>query len=252
VPPSSPSPPPQPRRRWIARLAWALLAAAVLSSAYALRTGRISIPERWNPWAPLDVAAKPNLLTGLKLHRTRADPARCMAALAETGLEHEAVPDRVTSPGCGFENAVRVRRGRSLALGSPVVLSCGAALSFAMWERHALQPAAARHLGAPLVSLEHLGSYACRNANTGEGGAQGGRRSRHASADALDIAGFTQSDRRRITVRRDWGGGDAEALFLRDAHTGACRFFDGVLGPGYNALHADHFHLEVGGWGVCR
>jgi hypothetical protein len=229
-----------------------LLAAAVLSSAYALRTGWVSIPERWNPWASLDVAAEPNLLTNLKLRRARAYPARCMAALAETGLEHEAVPDRVIAPGCGFENAVRVRRGRSLALGSPVVLSCRAALSFAMWERHALQPAAARHLGAPLVSLEHLGSYACRNANTGEGGTQGGRRSRHASADALDIAGFVQSGRRRITVRRDWGGNDAEALFLRDAHAGACRFFDGVLGPGYNALHADHFHLEVGGWNVCR
>ena len=61
-----------------------------------------------------------------------------------------------------------------------------------------------------------------------------------------------REDRRRITVRRDWEDGDAEALFLRDAHTGACRFFDGVLGPDYNAVHADHFHLEVGGWGLCR
>ena len=42
-------------------------------------------------------------------------------------------------------------------------------------------------------------------------------------------------------VRGNWDGADSEALFLRDAHAGACRFFDGVLGPGYNALHADHF-----------
>ncbi len=224
----------------------------MLSFSYALQSGMVSIPERWNPWAALDVAAEPNLLTGLKLRRARADPAQCMAALAESGLEHDAVPDRVTDAGCGFEDAVRVRRGRSLALGSPVVLSCPAALSFVMWERHALQPAAVRHLGAPLVSLEHLGSYACRNVNTGEGGPQGGRRSRHATADAFDVAGFTQRDRRRITVRRDWAGDDAQALFLRDAHAGACRFFDGVLGPGYNAVHADHFHLEIGGWGACR
>ncbi|MBT2325165.1 extensin family protein [Variovorax paradoxus] len=252
MPTSSPAPSQQRRRRWIGRLAWALLAAAVLSSAYALWSGLVSIPERWNPWAPLDAAAPPNLLTGFKLRRARTDPVRCMAALARAGLPHEAVPDRVTGAGCGFENAVRVRRGHSLALGSPLVLSCGAALSFAMWERHALQPAAERHLGAPLVSLDHLGSYACRNVNTGEGTPPGSRRSRHATADAFDISGFTPSGGLRITVRRRWGGDDAEALFLRDAHTGACRFFDGVLGPDYNAVHADHFHLEVGGWGICR
>lgn len=102
--------------------------------------------------------------------------------------------------------------------------------------------------------LEHLGSYACRNVNTGEGASiAGGRRSRPATADAIDIADFTTADRRRISVRRDWpGAAQAEALFLRDAHAGACRFFNGVLGPDYNAVHADHFHLEVGGWGLCR
>ncbi|MEJ7688526.1 MAG: extensin family protein, partial [Variovorax sp.] len=190
--------------------------------------------------------------------QARSEPQRCLAALALGGLAYEQVPDRTTGEGCGFDNAVRLRRGSGLLLASPVVLSCGAALSFAMWERHALQPAAVRHLGAPLVSVQHLGSYACRNVNTGEGGATGGRRSRRATADAFDVAGFTRSDRRRIDVLRDWRGkdagdeADAEALFLREAHAGACRFFDGVLGPDYNAVHADHLHLEVGGWRTCR
>ena len=42
------------------------------------------------------------------------------------------------------------------------------------------------------------------------------------------------------------------ALLLRDAPRGACRFFDGVLGPDYNAVHRDHFHLETGGYTMCR
>ncbi len=42
------------------------------------------------------------------------------------------------------------------------------------------------------------------------------------------------------------------SLLLRDARRGACRFFDGVLGPDYNAAHRDHFHLETGGFGMCR
>ncbi|WP_218668869.1 extensin family protein [Variovorax sp. KK3] len=248
-PPSSPS----RIRRIVTLLAWAAFLAAPLALAWALHAGAITIPERYNPWTPLDVAAEPGPLTSFKLGRARAEPALCMAALAASGLQYDPVADRETGTGCGFKDAVRLQGGRSLALSSPTVLSCRAALSFAMWERHALQPAATQRLGVPVARLEHLGSYACRDVNTGERAAQGsGRRSRHATADALDIAAFVREDRRRIVVRRDWTGDGAEALFLRDAHAGACRFFDGVLGPDYNAVHADHFHLEAGGWRMCR
>jgi hypothetical protein len=76
--------------------------------------------------------------------------------------------------------------------------------------------------------------------------------SRHATADALDVAGFVLSNGRRIAVKRDWRSEDADGLFLRDVHAGACRLFDGVLGPDYNEAHRDHFHLERGGYRVCR
>ncbi|VTU28354.1 hypothetical protein H6CHR_02971 [Variovorax sp. PBL-H6] len=230
-------------------LAFLTALAALLA---ALHFGALEIPDRFDPRAALDVASEPNLLTGLKLRRARADPARCFAALEQSGLQYEPVADRSTGQGCGLTNALRLRGGRSVALSSPALLSCRAALSFAMWERHALQPAASQRLGGPIATVEHLGSYACRNINTGEGSTRDGRRSRHATADAIDVAGYVREDRTRITVLRDWGGDDAEALFLRDAHAGACRFFEGVLGPDYNELHADHFHLEVGGWGFCR
>ena len=58
--------------------------------------------------------------------------------------------------------------------------------------------------------------------------------------------------RRRIRVQRDWGTSDAGGLFLREVRDGACRVFDGVLGPEYNEAHRDHFHLDRGGWRVCR
>lgn len=230
----------------------ALLIALAALLAAALHIGTLHIPDRFDPRAPLDVAAEPNLLTPLKLRRARSEPARCFAALGRSGLQYEPVGDRSTGPGCGLTDAVRLRGGRSVSLSSPTLLSCRAALTFAMWERHALQPAASQRLGGPITTVEHLGSYACRDINTGEGSTRDGRRSRHSTADAIDIAGFVREDRTRITVRRDWGGNDAQALFLRDVHAGACRFFEGVLGPDYNAVHADHFHLEVGGWGFCR
>jgi len=233
------------------------LCAALAAGVWAVASGRVEIPERFNPWAPLDVAAEPDWLTGYKLARARRDPARCLAALANTGMQYDPLPDRVTGPGCGFENAVRLR-GAGVRLGTAPSLSCPMALSFFMWERHALQPAARRHFGQPVVAIDHLGSYACRNINRGEGAVPGASRSRHATADALDVAGLTLANGRRISVQRDWepagsnAAADPDALLLRDAHQGGCRFFDGVLGPAYNAAHRDHLHFETGGFSMCR
>lgn len=241
------------RARWLGA---GLCAAAIAAFAGAVANGTIEIPERFNPWAPLDAAAAPGWLTGFKLARAKRDPARCLAALERTGMPYDRVPDRVTGPGCGFENAVRLRdAGVRLVDGAPS-LSCPMALSFFMWERHALQPAARRHFGQPVRAIEHLGSYACRNINRGEGAVPGAARSRHATADALDVAALTLADGRRLSVRRDWSpdpdAPEPAARLLRDAHQGGCRFFDGVLGPAYNAAHRDHLHLETGGYSVCR
>jgi hypothetical protein len=254
---TAPSPARRPRwGRWIFALLWGAAAAG----GYAVYVGLLTVPERFNPWAPLDVAATPNFLTAAKLSRARSDPQRCLAALAQTGMRYSPLPDRVTGPGCGFENAVLLREA-GVKLGAPVSLSCPMALSFAMWERHALQPAAGLHTGQRVTAITHLGSYACRNVNRGEGAAPNappGNRSRHATADALDIAGFTLASGKAISVLRQWPAADAaatsgaEALFLKEAHRGACRYFKGVLGPDYNAAHKDHFHLETGGYRMCR
>lgn len=76
--------------------------------------------------------------------------------------------------------------------------------------------------------------------------------STHATADAIDITGFGLADGREISLIDDWDGDDAKAAFLRAARESACRWFVTVLSPDYNALHADHFHLQSKGWGACR
>lgn len=258
--PPDPGPAPLPPRRRHG-LALALIGCAVIAAGtHALYSGHIVIPERFNPWAPLDVAAPPNFLTGYKLSRTRNDPALCLGALARTGMHYDLLPDRVTGAGCGFNNAVRLRTA-GVRFGAPLALSCPMALSFHMWQVHALQPAAQQHFGQRVAAVEHMGSYACRNINTGKSSLKTAwitSRSRHATADALDIAGFTLANGRRISVLRDWHRSEdarpasPEALLLADAHQGACRFFKGTLGPEYNAVHRDHFHVETGGYRMCR
>lgn len=243
-----------PRRRPLGGLLFLLLLAF---AGWALWSGALRIPDAWNPWAPLRFDDPPNALTRFKFARASADPAACRELLAQSPLAAAPIEDRSTGEGCGFDNAVRISR-TSVAVGDPFALSCRAALSLAMWERHALQQAAERHLGGPVARIEHFGSYSCRNLY----GREGGRRSQHATADAFDIGGFVLEDGRRIRVLGDWDAAPveddaqsepaSEAAFLREVRDGACSWFDAVLGPDYNAAHADHFHFDRGRARICR
>lgn len=205
-------------------------------------------PDRYNPFAPLDITAPPSLLTEWKLRRLKGDPQACFAALGTAGLDYQLVPDRETGEGCGFENVVRLRRS-SVAWGAAgLPMTCPLVAALAVWERHDVQPAAERLLGSRVARVTHFGTYACRNVNH----AASGRRSQHATANAVDIAGFVLEDGREISVLKDWGGGGTRARFLKAVHGSACGRFASALGPDYNAAHANHFHLDMGSFGICR
>jgi hypothetical protein len=227
-----------------------LLVAFALAVAWATAVAwsrRPTIPDRWNPWKPLHVADAPNLLTRFKLARLADDAALCRAALAESDFRYVPLPDRVTGPGCGFADAVRID-ATSARVDPPFALSCRAAVSLALWEHHGLQPLAQAHFGRRVVRIEHFGSYACRNVYDRETGP----RSRHATADALDVAGFVLEGGRRVRVLGGWDADGETGRFLHDLRDAACRYFDAVLGPDYNAAHRDHLHLDRGPYRACR
>jgi hypothetical protein len=221
-----------------------LLAATVLG----LQQRVLPVADRWNPFAAYVLDEVPNVLTAFKLRRAMRDAQRCQAVLETAGFTYSRLPDRVTGEGCGFQNAVLLTRS-GVAIGPATSLSCPAAVALAAWERYGLQPVAKAAFGQRVVRLEHFGSYACRDVS-----GRAGRRSGHATADALDVAGFILEDGRRIRVVQlpAEGAQTPEARFLDAARDAACESFGTVLGPAYNAAHHDHFHLEAGGWGACR
>jgi len=223
-----------------------LLLAGLLMLAYGVHSGRIVVPDEWNPWAPLKIEQPLHWLTRIKLDRLSRDDALCSSVLGQAQMRHQAVPDRDTGRGCGFRNAVRIVR-TSFSV-EPFVLSCRSAVALALWELHIVRPAAQAHFFRPVVRIEHFGSYACRNVY----GRDEAPLSRHATADALDVAAFVIEGGRRISVERDWPSESSSGQFLRDVHQGACRVFDAVLGPNYNAEHRNHFHMDRGGYRVCR
>jgi hypothetical protein len=178
----------------------------------------------------------------------------CRAVLARSGIAFSAL-EPVGEGECRRADRVQLApdaaRGLTFRPDAPDA-TCAVDAGLVLWLRDGVQPAAERAFGTRVVAVEHYGTHSCRRMY----GRAEGAWSEHATGNAIDIAGFVLADGRRVDVRRDWPGNDAEAQFLRAAHEAACDAFGTVLGPEYNAAHADHFHLDQAGgrvgWGVCR
>lgn len=205
------------------------------------------LPAHYHPLAALDVRHPTTFVTKFKVRRLRDDPQACLAALETAQVDFELIPDRETGDGCGFHNAVHLRKS-IISYGGNITLSCPALVALTLWERHHLMPLANEIFQQPVVRVNHYGTYACRNVNN----AQSGRRSQHATANAIDVAGFVLEDGQQITVKQDWDSSDKKGQFLTALRDGGCKYFSTVLGPDYNQLHADHFHFDMGGGFICR
>lgn len=197
---------------------------------------------------PLIVSDPVTNLTAWKLRRALFDDASCLAAL-DTGAQVEQKPALTVSAQCGIDPQVTLS-GAAGAQIAPVNTRCQTALRLSMWAEHGLQPAAREIFGQDIARIEHFSSYACRAMRTASGETE--QMSSHATADAIDISGFVLADGTQLNLLRDWDGEIAKATFLRRANSSACTWFRLTLGPKYNRLHADHFHLQHNGFNYCR
>ncbi|MDB5472680.1 MAG: Extensin family protein [Caulobacter sp.] len=237
-------PPISPSQRALAAMSATvleLILAALLAFAWINRT---AAPQDL-PWKPFSMSHPVGLATRWKLARIGADPARCRQALDDAGLAFVEAPDQAQ----GFCSTAN-----SLRLGDPTlrprgpVMRCDLALTYEVWRHHVVEPAARRTLGAELTRIEHVGTYACRTMYS----QQGARPSNHATASALDVVGFRLQGGGHVSVRRDYRDPGPKGQFLREVKTGGCRLFGTTLTPDYNAAHADHYHLDMGRYRLCR
>ena len=187
-------------------------------------------------------------VTSWKLNGALGNNDQCLAALA-TAAQYTSQPDKEDGPQCGITPRVVLTAVGDVRL-SPLDTRCQTALRLAMWITHGVEPAARATLGTELSELSHLSSYSCRRIRLS--GGTGARMSTHATADAVDITGVVLADGRRIRLLSDWGTPGPVSDFLREMRNTACDWFRVTLGPDYNALHADHFHLQHTGWGLCQ
>ncbi|TCV94336.1 extensin-like domain-containing protein [Biostraticola tofi] len=231
--------------RWLAGIV--ILALLVWAALPKLRP---YLPPGYDPLAPLSVDDPPTFVTRYKLRQLSADIPACLEVLAQArqaGRISYSLPGD-TKGTCPLASPVRVQGFGPVSLSSSFLASCPLALSSAMFVSQSARPQAQAVLGTALTRVDHLGSYACRTIYS----RPGARLSEHASAEALDLSAFRFADGRRVTVLAGWQQEGQPTAYLKTIFSQSCRYYGNSIGPDYNTAHANHFHLGMRGFGVCR
>ena len=130
-------------------------------------------------------------------------------------------------------------------------LSCQMAATFARWTKKELVPAARWRYLSGVKTIHQGSSYSCRNIRGSRG-----TPSQHSIGNALDVMRIELNNGKDIDVRKPGWFAFRQRAFLNTVRRDGCDYFTTVLGPGYNADHADHFHFDImprrNGYVACR
>ncbi len=171
----------------------------------------------------------------------------CLDRLGAAGIDFESITlPAGTKVGCAVDTPVRLKaiklapRWRtSIRLPDEPTLACRFGERFGHWLRDLVAPLVAGELAVELKSVRTGPGYECRNRNR----AEAGKISAHASGLAADVASFELANGRTLAVKPD---GDER---MRDTFSAiriaACGWFTTVLGPGSDAAHTDHMHVDI-------
>jgi len=159
----------------------------------------------------------------------RPEPAQC-ATVDLVRLDRVLMPDHT-----------------EVAVAPPTTLLCRMAEQVAEFVRDDVGPAASE-LGAPLAAVTDLDSYQCRPRNN----IAGAKLSEHGKGNAVDIGAVKLRNGASFTLTDPL----VSKPFREGLRTLACARFTTVLGPGSDAYHESHIHLDLAerthGYRICQ
>ncbi|THF56027.1 extensin-like domain-containing protein [Ollibium composti] len=186
---------------------------------------------------------KPKLKPDPRSDETAADtlPAgeiACRMRLQALGVAFEnRKAEHDAAIGCSMPYPVAVKKLDTAGLSPDAEMNCAMAEAAARFLADVVEPAARVELGSGLKSVEQASAFVCRPRHNGQ------KLSEHAFGNALDISAFVLDDGTRIEIGP--APPEKQAKFLARVRQAACGPFKTVLGPGSDADHARHFHLDL-------
>ena len=180
--------------------------------------------------------------------RAQAENA-CFAKHEVKLSEYVAEAPEIDGPGiCGMTRPLKVSalEDGQVGLDKRLTVDCPMIAALQAWLNEIVEPDAQARFGEKVATVDVFGAYSCRSIDN----QPGARLSEHAFGNAVDVAGFTLADGRKIAFLSDWKqDGTQAAAFLRETHAGACQYFTTVLGPGSDVFHYNHIHLDLANHG---
>ncbi|WP_407521802.1 extensin-like domain-containing protein [Methylobacterium oryzisoli] len=166
------------------------------------------------------------------------DDTACLRRLERLGAKATPLP-AIAEGLCGAPKPLRLSElPDGLAVSPAATLTCPAAEAFARWSTE-VRVQAERLLGRAPNAVRIATSYECRGQNHDPDA----KLSEHAYANAVDVMGFAFEGREPVTIGTVKAG-TPEAAFQAAVQARACAFFRTVLGPGSDAAHGNHLHLD--------
>ncbi len=165
---------------------------------------------------------------------------RPIAAAAKPEQEGCRVADPVVVEALAVRTATGPGQVRLLP---PPTVSCELAGSVSLWLDTSLQPLARGVFGRELTALRVGGGHECRRRNR----QTQGQLSEHATGRALDIFAFQLGEEKQggVVVSVERPSGLEQTRFLDAVRQSACGAFMTALGPGSDAAHANHLHVDI-------
>jgi hypothetical protein len=193
-------------------------------------------PPLWIEPQSFREAAGPDFNSGA----ATGEPTECDKRISAIAVI-EPLP-RLIGPGaCGGSDMLRLTTvlrpdGTHIDIKPAPILRCEFAESVAAWLRDEAAPRVDK-LGAALRAVETFDDFECRGRNR----VAGAKLSEHGKGNALDLREFILADGRAVKLTDI----SVSKEFRDEIRDSACHRFTTVLGPGADAQHESHVHLDL-------
>jgi hypothetical protein len=160
------------------------------------------------------------------------------------GVQNAASP--VGNEACFIAMPIRLEHvivrhgvGRVIEFPDRPLIDCRTAEALARWIGGVVAPVFTASFSSPLKAVRTGSGFECRYRNR----ETAGKLSAHASGLALDISNFELANGRIVKIGA--ASDPASEAVLQTIRTAACGWFTTVLGPGSDAEHENHLHLDI-------
>jgi hypothetical protein len=172
----------------VALYAGKALAAAPVPPSDQMKSAVQSSPKPVDAWSDAEIAD------------ARAHCAIVLQRIHAVALAHAPIREGACGAPAPIE-LISIGKDPEVALSPPAIVRCDLAEQLVNWLEQDVQPLARKHFKSPVVRIENMSSYSCRNAY----GRKSTKLSEHGLANALDIGGFITASATTAEVLDDWG-----------------------------------------------